>query len=169
MGTGKTLLLHLIYVLLLGGSIAYLNEFRFDESIPNLGNRVGYLEDVLIKIYGRNGVEWNVEGKRLYSIGVDVLMDDLNLSSEEYVIKATRGRINRLSGKGSIEGKVEIKGEALFIKTQKANIDLKRKKIWGSGIIEVWRYENYVSGKGYEVFLSPLRVIIKEVKTKHDA
>ncbi len=164
----KFLLLHLIYSLFLGLSIAYLEgkENRKIEDAPS--NRVGYLENVRVKVYGDKGVEWYIKGKRLYSIGPEVIMDRVEISSEEYEIRASKGNINRFTGRGFLEGKVEIRGDALLIKTERANIDLKAKRIYGGGDIQVWRYKNYVNGRNYDIFLSPLRVIIKEVRTKHD-
>jgi hypothetical protein len=163
----KPIVLHLMYAFSLALSIAYVGGLE-DVSGGSMGGGVGYLERVSIKVYGKRGVEWELRGEKLYSIGAQVIMDKLTISSEEYVISALKGNIDRISGIGSLEGRVQIRGQALLIKTDRAMIDLRLKKVWGDGRIQVWRYKNYVSGEGYEIYLSPLKVIIKKVKSRHD-
>ncbi len=169
MATGKSLSFHIGYVAFLLLSLLSFKDLKVKAQASREPESVGYLEKVRIRVYGKEGVEWLVKGERLYSAGVEVVLDKVHLSSQEYEIKAMRGNINRINGKGLLLGGVEVRGSGLFIKTSSANIDLKTKKIWGSGDIEVWRYGNYISGSGYEIYLSPLKVIIEKVKTRHDA
>jgi len=67
-----------------------------------------------------------------------------------------------------LRGDVEIRGTALFVKTDSAVVDFNRNLLYGRGEVQVWRSTNYIEGKSFRAYLKPLRVIIEGVRTKHE-
>jgi len=63
---------------------------------------------------------------------------------------------------------VEIRGTAFFVQTSAAALDFNRNLLSGNGDVRIWKSTNYIEGKGFKAFLKPLRVIIENVRTKHE-
>ncbi|MDQ7082090.1 MAG: hypothetical protein Q9N34_03215 [Aquificota bacterium] len=76
--------------------------------------------------------------------------------------------IDRRKKTARLKGDVQIRGDALFVKTDSAHVDFNRDLITGEGGVSLWRGTNYFEGKGFEVRLRPLRVIIGGVRAKHE-
>ena len=60
---------------------------------------------------------------------------------------------------------MEVKSEDITAKTQSAYINLKEGKIWGEGDIQILQGDNLIRGKGFEITLKPLKVIINRART----
>ncbi|MEJ5339767.1 MAG: hypothetical protein ACK42C_04860 [Aquificaceae bacterium] len=157
----RSLLLSLLIIVLAYTLKLYVDSFKLAggrEEIVNL------LEGVTIKAYSRTGIEWTIRGEALEVVGKDVKLSHSELFSEEADIKSSKAYIDRSTGEGKLMGGVELKSKDLNAKTQTAYINLKEGRIWGEEEIEVVQGRNIIRGKGFEITLKPLRVIINNAK-----
>ncbi len=163
----KFLFLHAAFVLLSVVSLAYIEKLSREAKVFIREKSIA--QEVSIKVFGEGGEEWKVEGRELVSLGKEIhLLGVLLRSASGYVVKADSITFFRNKNKGELKGGVEIRGEALFVKTDRAFIDFNRNLLYGDGKVMVWRGRNFVEGKGFKAYLNPLRVIIGRVKTKHE-
>ena len=163
----RSLLLHLIFVLLSVGSLAYIGKLSREAKL--VVEEKSIARDIRIKVFGEGGEEWKVEGRELVSFGKEIhLLGVLLRSASGYVVKADSITLLKDKNRGELKGEVEIRGEALFVKTERAMIDFNRNLLWGDGKVMVWKESNYIEGRGFRAYLNPLRVIIGSVKTKHE-
>lgn len=123
-------------------------------------------QDVMIKAYGKAGLEWTLRGKNLYTKNGNILLISALLQTEKEKIAANRAFINRDTLKGYVEGNVEIVGENFYAKTDRANIDLKEGKVWGDTRVILKEEGKETYGESFTVELRPLRIIIKKAKVK---
>ena len=163
----RFLLLHLAFILLSVGSLAYIEKLSREAKV--FVREKSIARDISIKVFGEGGEEWKVEGRELVSFGREIhLLGVFLRSASGYVVKADSITLFRDRNKGELKGDVEIRGEALFVKTERAMIDFNRNLLWGYGKVMVWRESNFIEGKGFKAYLKPLKVIIGDVKTKHE-
>ena len=163
----KFLLLHIAFVLFSIASLAYIE--KLSKEVKVFVREKSIAQEISIKVFGEGGEEWKLEGRELVSFGEEVhLLGVLLRSSSGYVVRADSITFFRNSNRGELKGGVEIRGEALFVKTERAFIDFNRNILYGNGEVMVWKGRNFVKGKGFRAYLNPLRVIIGKVKTKHE-
>jgi hypothetical protein len=162
----KTALVHLIFILLSLSSLAYIDRLREEAKVfsqeRSIAKRVG------IKVVGEEGEEWSIEGEELLSLGREVRLLDVLMRSGTYTVRADEVVINRGRNHATLRGRVEIRGDALFVKTEVARVNFDRGLITGKGKVFLWRGTNYFEGRGFRVRLRPLEVIIGGVKARHD-
>ncbi|SNZ11626.1 LPS export ABC transporter periplasmic protein LptC [Hydrogenobacter hydrogenophilus] len=126
----------------------------------------GNAQDVMIKAYGKAGLEWTLKGKNLYTKNGNILLISALLQTQKEKITANRAFINRDTLKGYVEGNVQIVGENFYAKTDRANIDLKEGKVWGNTKVILKEEGKETYGESFTVELRPLRIIIKKAKVK---
>ncbi len=162
----KTLLAHVSFVILSISSLAYIDRLREESKI--FTEEMSIARQVGIKVVGEGGAEWSIEGRELFSLGRLVRLQSVFMWSRGYVVKADQVVIDRHTNTADLKGNVEIRGEALFVKTEEAKVNFLKDTITGGGDVFLWRGTNYVEGRGFRVRLKPLRVIIGSVRAKHD-
>ncbi len=163
----KSFLLHAVFLVLSVISLAYLEKLSRESKV--FVREKSIAQGISIKVFGEGGEEWRVEGRELVSFGDEIhLLGVLLRSASGYVVKADSITLFRDKKMGELKGGVEIRGEALFVKTDRATVDFDRSLLWGEGEVMVWRGRNFIEGKGFRAYLRPLRVIIGEVKTRHE-
>ncbi len=162
----KTFILHLVFILLSITSLAYIDRLREESRVFSPERSIA--SDVGIKVVSDKGVEWSVEGKELISFGKEVKLYGVLMRSRDYTVVAREVVIDRERKTALLKGNVQIRGEALFVKTDSARVDFNRDLITGRGEVQLWRGTNYFEGEGFEVRLRPLRVIIGGVRAKHE-
>jgi|GEM_PF-811230 len=123
-------------------------------------------QDVMIKAYGKAGLEWTLRGKQLYTKNGDVLLISALLQTEKEKITADRAFINRDTLEGYVEGNVEIKSENFYAKTDRANINLKEGKVWGNTNVFLKEEGKETYGESFTLELRPLKIIIKKAKVR---
>ncbi|WP_340691140.1 hypothetical protein [Hydrogenobacter thermophilus] len=126
----------------------------------------GVAQDISIKAYGKSGIEWTLKGKSLYAEGRSVMLKDALLHTDKERIRADQVFIDRDTLKGYAEGKVEILGEDFYAQTDRADLDLKDGKIWGEGRVFLKEDKKETEGRGFQVQLRPLKIIIKSARVK---
>ncbi|RMH81104.1 MAG: hypothetical protein D6674_01420 [Acidobacteria bacterium] len=123
------------------------------------------LEEVSIRVYGKKGIEWTVSGKALKVEGDKIELKDATINSGENKLSAHTAFLNRSERIGYLSGNVYIVLEdGINASTDRAEFDLKEGKVWGEGRIKVVEGKNSVEGRGFEIFLKPTRVIIRNAK-----
>lgn len=163
----RSLLLHAVFIILSLASLAYLEKLGRESKV--FVREKSIAQGISIKVFGEGGEEWRVEGRELVSFGDEIhLLGVLMRSASGYVVRADSVTLYRDKKRGELKGGVEIRGEALFVKTDRAIIDFDGNLLWGEGEVMVWRGRNFIEGKGFRAYLRPLRVIIEKVKTKHE-
>ncbi len=163
----RFLLLHLLFVLLSLASLAYISELEKESRVYVKEKSIA--RDIGIKVFGEDGEEWKVRGRELVSFGRELTLIDVLLESASgYEVKANTITFRRDKNIGFLKGNVEIRGNAFFVKTEKAVIDFKRNVLYGNERVMVWKDRNFIEGKGFKAYLKPLRVIIGGVRTKHE-
>ncbi len=163
----KAILLHLLFVTLSVVYLAYVDFIQGKAKIEVKEKAIA--KGVGIKVFGERGQEWSVQGRELVSVGRGLyLLEVLLVSAEGFKVRADSITLDRLRNVGRLKGNVEIRGEALFVKTQEAQVDFKRGLLKGEGPVQVWKGTNYVEGKGFVAYLKPFRVIISRVRTRHE-
>ena len=159
--------LHLIFILLTLISLAYVEKLRRETKISV--KEKGIAQEVSIKVFGEDGEEWNVGGENLVTFGKEIYMIKVELRSKSgYVVRAGSIKFLRDQKQGALKGGVDLRGNALFIKTDSAFIDFNKNLISGDGKVMIWKNRNYIEGLGFKAYLRPLRVIIEKVRTKHE-
>ncbi len=158
----RSLVFSLLIILLASTLKIYVNSFAISSGEEEM---VNLLEGVTIKAYSRTGIEWTIRGKSLEVVGKDVKLYEAELFSKEANIKAVQAYIDRSTGEGMLTEGVEVKSEDITAKTQSAYINLKEGKIWGEGDIRILQGDNLIRGKGFEITLKPLKVIINRART----
>ncbi len=158
----RSLLLSILIILLAFALKMYVNSFAISGGQEEM---VNLLEGVTIKAYSKTGIEWTIRGKGLEVVGKDVKLYEAELFSKEANIKAVQAYIDRSTGEGKLTEGVEVKSEDIIAKTQSAYINLKEGKIWGEGDVQILQEESLVRGKGFEINLKPLKVIINRART----
>ncbi len=157
----RSLLFSILIIFLAYTLKLYVNSF---VSYKKQEEMVNHLEGVTIKAYSKTGIEWTIRGKTLEVVGKDVKLSRTELFSEEANIRANQAYIDRHSGEGRLTQGVEVKSEDLRARTQSAYVNLREGKIWGDGEVEIWQGNNLIKGRGFEIELKPLRVIINRAK-----
>ncbi|NPA42305.1 MAG: LPS export ABC transporter periplasmic protein LptC [Aquificae bacterium] len=164
----KFLFLHLVFLLFSIASLAYIDYLQSRSKIHTLEKSIA--RNISIKVFGEGGEEWRIEGRELVSFGKELnLLGVLLVSASGYSIKADSITFLRDKNLGVLRGNVEIRGEAFFVKTDKAVVDFNKNLIYGEEEVMVWKGSNYVEGKGFRAYLKPFRVIINSVRTRHEA
>ncbi len=158
----RSLVFSLLIILLASTLKTYVNSFAMSDGQEEM---INLLEGVTIKAYSRTGIEWTIRGKSLEVVGKDVKLYEAELFSKEANIKAVQAYIDRSTGEGMLTEGVEVKSEDITAKTQSAYINLKEGKIWGEGDIQILQGDNLIRGKGFEITLKPLKVIINRART----
>ncbi len=163
----RVLLLHIAFLLLAGAALLYIESLR-ERSVVRVEEK-SIAKHVRISVFGEGGEEWKVEGKELVSFGQELILLIVELRSVSgYVVKADAITFKRDRNRGTLKGDVEIRGTALFVKTDSAVVDFNQNLLYGSTDVRVWRSTNYVEGKSFKAYLRPFRVIIEKVRTKHE-
>ncbi len=163
----RSLALHLTFIVLTILSLAYVEKLRKESKISV--KEKGIARDVTIKVFGEGGEEWKVGGENLVTFGKEIYMIRVELRSKSgYVVRAGSIKFLRDQKLGTLKGGVDLRGDALFIKTESAIIDLNKNLVSGDSKVMIWRNRNYIEGLGFKAYLKPLRVIISNVRTKHE-
>ena len=163
----KFLLLHLAFILLSIASLAYISHLESRSRV--FVQEKSIARDISIKVFGEGGEEWSIQGRELVSFGRELTLIDVLLESASgYRVRADSITVERDKNRGFLKGDVEIRGEAFFVKTDRAVIDFNRNLLYGEDKVMVWKDRNYIEGKGFKAYLRPLRVIIGGVRTKHE-
>jgi len=158
----RSLVFSLLIILLAFALKMYVNSFAISSGQEEM---VNLLEGVTIKAYSKTGIEWTIRGKTLEVVGKDVKLYEAELFSKEANIKAFQAYIDRSTGQGKLIEGVELKSEELNAKTQNAYLDLRDGRIWGEGEIQILQGESLVKGRGFDITLKPLKVIINRART----
>ena len=158
----RSLLLSILIIFLAFVLKMYVNSFAISSGQEEM---VNLLEGVTIKAYSKTGIEWTIRGKTLEVVGKDVKLYEAELFSKEANIKAFQAYIDRSTGQGKLIEGVELKSEELNAKTQNAYLDLRDGRIWGEGEIQILQGESLVKGRGFDITLKPLKVIINRART----
>ncbi len=158
----RSLVFSLLIILLAFALKMYVNSFAIGGEQEEM---VNLLEGVTIKGYSKTGIEWTIRGKSLEVVGKDVKLYEAELFSKEANIKAVQAYIDRSTGQGKLIEGVELKSEELNAKTQNAYLDLRDGRIWGEGEIQILQGESLVKGRGFDITLKPLKVIINRART----
>ncbi len=164
----KMLKIFLLSVFFMGISLMLSSYVRSAyDHLPTLKQEEkGNAQDVMIKAYGKSGLEWTLQGKSLYTERSDVMLISALLQTQKEKIMADKAFINRDTLRGYAEGNVQIVGENFYAKTDKADIDLKEGKIWGDTKVVLKEDAKEIYGESFAVELRPLRIIIKKAKVK---
>jgi len=163
----RFLALHLLLLLLAGVSFTYIESLR-GKSVVQVRER-SIAKHVRISVFGEGGEEWKVEGRELVSFGQELILLIVEMRSVSgYVVKANSITFKRDRNRGLLKGDVEIRGTALFVKTESAVVDFNQNLLYGDSGVKVWRSTNYIEGSSFRAYLKPLRVIIEGVRTKHE-
>ncbi len=157
----RSLLLSILIIFLAFVLKMYVNSFAISSGQEEM---VNLLEGVTIKAYSKTGIEWTIRGKGLEVVGKDVKLYEAELFSKEANIKAVQAYIDRSTGKGRLLEGVEVKSENLKAETQTAYLDLKEGRIWGEGEVQILQGDSLVGGRGFEITLKPLKVIINRAR-----
>lgn len=157
----RSLVFSLLIIFLAFTVRMYIDSFATDSGQEEM---VNLLEDVTIKAYSKTGIEWTIRGKTLEVVGKDVKLYEAELFSKEANIKAVQAYIDRSTGQGKLIEGVELKSEELNAKTQNAYLDLRDGRIWGEGEVQILQGDSLVGGRGFEITLKPLKVIINRAR-----
>ncbi|MFN3813412.1 MAG: hypothetical protein ACK4SM_02160 [Aquificaceae bacterium] len=130
------------------------------------GSAESSAEGISIKAYSRSGIEWTITGKYLYSKGSHLELKDAVFKTDKEEIRARRSTIDRDTLRGLVEGGMELTGEGIHAETQRANLDLKEGKVYGSGEIHLKEWKKETWGKGFTVYIRPMKVIIENAKVR---
>ncbi len=163
----KTLAVIFLFISASLYSIYKVEKIRKEENPQIIKESVGF--NVTIRVFGKRGEEWNINGKEIRIREGRVLLKEVEIiSGEGYRILAKTAEFFRDRNLSILEGDVRLMGEALFVKSERAEIYFSEGYMKGGRRVEVWRGRNYVEGKTFIAFFSPLRVIIENVKTRHE-
>jgi len=163
----RFVLLHLLFVLMSIASLAYISHLESRSRV--FVQEKSIARDISIKVFGDDGEEWKIQGRELVSFGRELTLIDVLLESASgYEVRADSITVERDRNRGVLKGGVEIRGEAFFVKTDRAVIDFNKNLLYGEDRVMVWKGRNYIEGKGFKAYLKPLKVIIGEVRTKHE-
>ena len=163
----RTVLVHCTFLTLVVLSLLYVDSLRHRSQIITKERSIA--QNVSLKVFGRGGQEWRLRGKDLLSFGSVINLRDVRiLSAGGYVINAGEVSFNREKNVAKLKGGVEIRGEALFVKTGSAVVNFRRSVVRGRGKVRVWKNRNYIEGRGFISYMNPLTVIIKEARGRHE-
>ncbi len=154
---------------LVANVLSYLYVERLKDKVFVEREEIGIAEGVRIRVFGEKALEWLIFGKTLISVGDEVSLSGVLMeSSYGYSLRADSVFLNRESKKAKLQGTVDLRGEAFFVRTEEAVADLSKGKVYGKKGVKIWKDRNYVEGKSFEVRLKPFFVRVREVKTKHE-
>ena len=166
-------MIRVLFISLLVIFVAYLLRINLEsrrsmvENMAKNDSSSSVVERISIKVYGEDGVEWNVVGRVLSLQGEQVYLDaPVFESSKGDKISARRSDLNRSTGIGTLEGDVELTSAEFYARVDKARVDLKKSIISDEGSIYVKKGENWISGEGYTIDLKGGKVIIKRVRAE---
>ncbi|GEM_PF-2770920 len=163
----KSFILHIILIAFSFFSLAYIGNLQKSSKI--LTREKSLAENIRLRVFGKGGEEWKIEGKELVSFGADIILLKVEMKSAGgYTVKADSIIFNKHRNKGLLKENVEIRGTGFFVKTKSAEIDFSRNTLRGKERVYIWKGTNYIEGKSFLAYLKPLRVIIEEVRTKHE-
>lgn len=147
---------------------AYFLKLYVDnlKSSSGGGQTVSQLEGITIRAYGKGGIEWTVQGEALEAVGRYVHLYRAELLSQEARIKAGNAYIDRLTGEGKLSEGVEFISKDVMAYTQSAYVNLREGRIWSEDEVRLVEGKNIVEGKGFEINLKPLRIIINRARVK---
>ncbi len=153
--------------------VAFVLKFSIDYrymSLKHVGMEApntSFVKNVWIKVYGREGVEWDVEGDVLSLVGSKVTLEyPVFNSNKGDRISAWKASIDRETGRGSLEGNVELRNAGIYVRTERADFDLKNNVINGEGPIYVKEGDRIFRGNGFIIYLKPKRIIIRKVEAE---
>ena len=156
----------LLSLTLIYGSYMASLWIRDYQSLPLKKEEIGILEGINVKVFGKNGVEWYVEGSRARIEDKTVFIEQAKFRSDDAILIADRALIDRLSGEGLLEGNVLLYTKEGTMSTQKAEVKLREGIAYGDGEIVLQDKSHTVEGKGWQLQVKPLRVIIKKAKVR---
>jgi len=127
------------------------------------------LREVEIQLYGKKGLEWKIQGTTLTYVSSHVVVKNPVIRTENYTITSERLYMDRNSRRGRLEGKVEIRGPNLYLRTLNAYVDLVKNVAWGYERLILRKDSNVIRGRGFKIFFKPFKVHINEVESIHTA
>ncbi len=163
----RFLLLHALFLFLCGVYFAYLNHLQDSAKVQTREKSIA--RGIHIKVFGKEGQEWDVMGRELVSLGRELNLLGVSLkSSNGYTVSADSVTLYRDKGLSILRGNVTIRGERLEVNTEEATVDFNKNLIWGNEPVLVRTRNTLIEGKGFRAYLRPFRVIISDVRTKHE-
>jgi lipopolysaccharide assembly outer membrane protein LptD (OstA) len=141
----------------------YVKSFESSQ-LPD--KTVSTLEGVSIRVYGKGGIEWTVKGRVLEVVGKDVKFEEAVLDGKEAFIRAKKAYIDREKGEARLTEDVELIYKDSKAYTREAFVSLREGKIWGEGYIKLIEEGKEVEGKGFEITLKPMKVMINKARVK---
>lgn len=159
----KSLLISFLILLLVYFLKLYVDGFKSSQSG---GQTVSQLEGITIRAYGKGGIEWTIKGEALRVVGRYVHLHHAELLSQEARIKAGNAYIDRLTGEGKLSEGVEFFSQDVVAHTQSAFVNLREGRIWSEDYVSLAEGKNLIEGKGFEINLKPLRIIINRAKVR---
>ena len=163
----RTFLIHSLFLILVSFSLLYVDSLRHRSQIITEERSIA--QNVSLKVFGKGGQEWRLTGKDLLSFGSIINLRNVRiLSGGGYLIDAGEVAFDREKNVAELRGGVEIRGEALFVKTPSAVVNFRSSMVRGKGEVKVWRNRNYIEGRGFTSYMNPLTVIIREARGRHE-
>ncbi|WP_448584393.1 hypothetical protein [Thermocrinis sp.] len=136
------------------------------QSIPPKKEEIGILEGINIKVFGKNGVEWYVEGSRAKIENSAVFIEQAKFQSDGATLVADKALIDRISGEGLLEGNVVLYTKEGIMSTPRAEVKLREGIAYGKEGIILKDTAHGIEGKEWYLQVKPLRVIIKKAKVR---
>lgn len=163
----RFLLLHVIFLFFCGVYFAYLNHLQDSAKVQTREKSIA--RGIHIKVFGKEGQEWDVKGRELVSLGKELnLLSALLKSSNGYTISADSVTLYRDRNISVLRGNVTIVGKELKVNTEEATVDFSKNLIFGDKPVIVRTGNTLIKGKGFKAYFRPFRVIISDVRTKHE-
>ena len=134
------------------------------QHIPSKSGEIGILEGISVKVFGKNGVEWYVEGRRAKIENTLLSIEQVKFQSDDATLTAEKAVIDRISGEGFVEGNVLLHTKEGTMSTQRAEVKLREGIAYGDGEIVLKDRAYTIEGNGWHLQVKPLRVIIKNAK-----
>ncbi len=154
-------------------SVAFVLKFSVDYRYVSLKHsnlewsNANFVKNIRMKVYGKEGVEWDVEGKVLSLMDRKVSLESPVFNSNRGDrISARRANVDRETGRGNLEGEVELRNAEIYVRTDRADFDLKNSVISGEGPIYVKEGDRVLRGNGFIIHLKPQRIIIRRVEAE---
>jgi len=154
----------LLSLALIYGSYMASLWIKNHQFIPSKNGEVSILEGINVKVFGKNGVEWHVEGSRAKIEDTTLLIEQVKFESDKATLTADKAVIDRLSGEGLLEGNILLYTEEGTMSTQKAQVKLREGIAYGDSEIVLKDKAHTIKGKGWHLQVKPLKVIIKNAK-----
>ncbi|WP_448587969.1 hypothetical protein [Thermocrinis sp.] len=156
----------LICIFLIAGSYSASLWIASYRLLPSEKRDIGILEGINIKVFGKEGIEWIIDGKKAKLENSTVLIEKAKFQSEDAVLLADIAFIDRISGEGFLEGNLKLYIKDATVLTERAEIRLKEGIAYGDRDIVIKDRTHTLEGKEWSLQIKPLRVIIKNAKTR---